>query len=362
MSPPPRMQAVPDGVVTLQDHALHARNALPGDLWAYFCGGAADEMTLHANKAAWDALSLLPRVLRGADPDMRTTLLGRPLAHPLLLAPVAFQALAHPDGEMASGHAAAAQGAGFVLPTQSSIPMEAVGQALAKDGDRGPLWFQLYPQADAGVTRDLLARAAAAGFEAIVLTVDAPVQGARDRQRRTGFRLPEGAAANLRPYPGTRAKANLHWPDLEDIVAATDLPVLAKGILHPDDARQALAAGARGVIVSNHGGRTLDTAVATATALPAVVEALGGRAPVLVDGGIRRGTDVLKALALGADAVLVGQPLVWGLATAGAMGVAHVIRLLLDELAMAMVLTGCRTLDDAAGVLLQSQPHPQKSA
>jgi 4-hydroxymandelate oxidase len=356
------MQPMPDGVVTLQDHRVRARQALAPDLWAYFCGGAADEITLHGNKTAWDRIELLPRVLRGAAPDLRTSLLGRTMAHPLLLAPVAFQGLAHADGELATGYAAAAQAAGFVLPTQSSVALETIGAALAADGDRGPLWFQLYPQDDPGVTHDLLARVAAAGFEAIVLTVDAPVQGARDRQRRAGFRVPDGAAVNLRPYPGTRAKSQLGWRDVEGVVAATHLPVLLKGVLHPDDARLALASGARGVIVSNHGGRTLDTATATATALPGVVDAVHGQAPVLVDGGIRRGTDILKALALGADAVLVGQPIIWGLATAGAVGVAHVVRLLLDEFAMAMALTGCRRVADAGEVLLQSQAGRPGSA
>ncbi len=362
-------RVLPEGVVSLSDHENHAQRVLGDATWAYFNGGAADEITLRANSQAWQNLALLPRVLRPlAGGHTRTTLLGRTLAHPILVAPMAYQRLAHPDGELATALAASALGAGLVLSTQASTPLEAVAQLVLAEPDRGPLWFQLYLQPDRGFTRALIQRAEAAGFEALVLTVDAPVQGARDRERRAGFKLPPGiSAVNLqgmtvptptRLLPGQSELFDgllTHAPTWEDVAwlqEQTRLPVLLKGINHPADARQARSLNVAGVIVSNHGGRTLDTVPATAALLPAIAQAVGGELPLLVDGGIRRGTDVLKAIALGATAVLVGRPVIHGLANAGASGVAHVLRLLRDELEMAMALTGCRTLADASSALL----------
>ena len=370
--PPLQRHAIPSGIVSLADHEERARQQLDDNAWAYFSGGAADEITLRANPAAWSQLPLQPRVLRAlVGGHTRTTLLGRTLAHPILLAPVAFQCLAHPDGERATAFAAAALGAGMVLSTQSSTPVEVVAQALRGDPGSGPLWFQLYLQHDRGFTRSLVQRAEAAGCEALVLTVDAPASGVRDRERRAQFRLPPGISAvhlaGLAPPPAPQLApgqsalfdALLHhaptWDDVQWLQSITRLPVLLKGILHPDDARQAATLGVAGLIVSNHGGRTLDTAPATAAVLPQVVQAvraIDNSLPVLVDGGIRRGTDVLKAMALGASAVLVGRPAIHGLANAGAAGVAHVLRLLRDELEVAMALTGCATLADASPALL----------
>ena len=368
----PARHTIPPGLVTLADHKQHARPQLDDNAWAYFSGGAADEITLRANRSAWDALPLWPRVLRPlAGGHTRVQLLGRTLAHPILLAPVAFQRLAHPDGELAMAYAAAALGAGVVLSTQASVSLESVAQAVLPDPGRGPLWFQLYLQPDRGFTQALVQRAEAAGYEALVLTVDAPTSGVRDRERRAGFRLPSGvgpvnlaglqtpASPPLSPGQSALFDGLLHhaptWDDITWLQSITRLPVVLKGVLHPADARQAVSVGAAGLIVSNHGGRTLDTAPATATALPRVVQAVGGAVPVLVDGGIRRGTDVFKAMALGASAVLVGRPAVWGLANAGAAGVAHVLRLLRDELEVAMALTGCATLAEATPALLEGQ-------
>ena len=368
----PARHTIPPGLVTLADHEQHARTQLDDNAWAYFSGGAADEISLRANRSAWDALPLWPRVLRPlAGGHTRVPLLGRTLAHPILLAPVAFQRMAHPDGELAMAYAAAALGAGVVLSTQASVSLESVAQAVLPDPGRGPLWFQLYLQPDRGFTQALVQRAEAAGYEALVLTVDAPTSGVRDRERRAGFRLPPGvgpvnltglqvpAPSALSPGQSALFDGLLHhaptWDDIAWLQSITRLPVLLKGVLHPADARQAVSVGAAGLIVSNHGGRTLDTAPATATALPRVVQAVGGAVPVLVDGGIRRGTDVLKAMALGASAVLVGRPAVWGLANAGAAGVAHVLRLLRDELEVAMALTGCATLAEATPALLEGQ-------
>lgn len=371
MSAVPGLQTVPAGIVNLADHEAHAHTVLDDNAWAYFAGGAGDEITLAANRLGWDALPLWPRVLRQlSGGHTRCTLLGRTLASPLLVAPMAFQRMAHPDGELATAYAAAALGAGMVLSTQSSLPLEPVAQAMRSMPGHAPLWFQLYLQHDRGFTRELIARAEAAGYEALVLTVDAPTSGARDRERRAAFRLPAGITAinlqGLRPAPAVALQpgqsamfdALLHhaptWNDIAWLQAQTRLPILLKGILHPADALQAARLGVDALIVSNHGGRTLDTAPATSRALPKVMAALreaGMTQPVLVDGGIRRGTDVLKAMALGASAVMVGRPIVWGLANAGAAGVAHVLRLLRDELEIAMALTGCATLADASPAL-----------
>ena len=352
---------IPAGVVSLADHEAAAHTRLDANAWAYFSGGVADEITLRANQAAWQQCLLQPRVLQVLQGGhTRVQLLGRTLAHPIFLAPVAYQRLAHPDGEVATACAASAQQAGLVLSTQASVHLETVAQAVGSDPDRGPLWFQLYMTHDRGFTRELVQRAERAGFEALVVTVDAPVNGARDRERRAGFCLPPGVSAvnlaGLPPAPTTTLasgesalfdgllRSAITWADIEWLRSQTRLPVILKGVLHPDDARLAMQLGVTGLIVSNHGGRTLDTAPSTAAVLPRIREALGADVPLLVDGGIRRGTDVLKAMALGANAVLVGRPYVYGLANAGALGVAHVLRLLRDELEIAMALCGCATL------------------
>lgn len=363
MSRIPAIEAIPPGIVSLADHEQHARGRLDDNAWAYFAGGAADEITLRASREAWDNILLSTRVLRRlVGGHTRLQLLGRTLAHPVLLAPVAFQRMAHADGEIASAYAAAMQGAGLVLSSQSSMPLEQVAQAMLGEATRGPLWFQLYFQHDRGFTRELVQRAEAAGYEALVVTVDAPSSGVRDRERRAGFKLPDGISAvnlaglppqkpvTLAPHQSRMFDALLTlaptWADIEWLKGVTHLPILLKGVMHPDDAHFAVVNGADGIIVSNHGGRTLDTTPATAHVLPRIREAVGKEYPVLVDGGIRRGTDVLKAIALGANAVLIGRPYVYGLANAGAMGVSHVLRLLRDELEIAMALCGCATLAD----------------
>ena len=362
---------IPPGVVALADYEAAARERLDAATWAYVQGGAGDELTCRANRDAWDALQLHPRVLRPlAGGHTRTELLGRTLSHPILLAPTAYQTQVHPDGELATAHAAAAQEAGLVLSIQAGTPMEPVARVMLAEPRRGPLWLQFYFfSTDRAALRAVIERAEQAGFEALVVTVDAPVSGARDRERRAGYRLPPGVSAvnlaGLMSSAPSRPLAEgqsalfddlLHaaptWDDIAWLRSVTRLPVLLKGVLHEADAREAVAAGVQGLLVSNHGGRTLDTAVATAWALPRVVEAVQGQVPVLVDGGIRRGTDVLKAVALGARAVLVGRPYVHALACAGALGVAHVLRLLRDELEIAMALCGCATLAEVRPEIL----------
>ena len=355
--------APPPHAVNLADYERLAQDQLSETAWAWLAGGAADEHTLKANTQAWSQWQLWPRVMRPlAGGHTRRPLLGRNLAHPIMLAPVALNRIVHADGEVGVACATSAQGAGLVLSTQASTPLEDVARAIRDDADRGSLWMQLYLQHDRGFNTEFVRRIEDAGYEALVLTVDAPCSGARDRERRAGPAAPAGVSAvNLRQLPPVSqagwqpAQSALydgllrHAPTWDDIVwlqSITCLPILLKGVLHPDDARQAQSMGLAGVIVSNHGGRTLDTTVSTAWALPRVVDAVGSDWPVLVDGGIRRGTDVFKALALGAHAVLIGRPYLHGLAVAGAIGVAHVIRLLRDEFEIAMALNGCRTLAD----------------
>jgi len=351
MSPSPQWGQLPAGLVSLNDHERHAQTVLDASAWAYLSGGAADELTLQANRTQWQNWHLLPRVLRPlTGSHTQVDMLGRRWAHPILVAPVAYQRLAHPDGEWATAMAAAAQRAGMVLSTQSSVSLASVAQAVLSEAERGPLWFQLYVQAQERLTLDLVHRAEQAGYEALVVTVDAPAGGVRDRERRAGFTLPANiSAVNV---SNTFCPSAPTWADLARLQRHTTLPILLKGIMHPADARQAVAMGFAGVIVSNHGGRTLDSAPGTLTMLPHIAQAVAGRALVMVDGGIRRGTDVLKALALGAQAVMVGRPIVYGLANAGAVGVAHVLRLLQDELTIAMAQCGCATLADVGPSLV----------
>ncbi len=366
MSFVPTVLPVPPGAVSLNDYAAHAQRAMDPAAWAYLDGGAADEITLRGNEAAWRRLQIIPRVLRPMDQGhTQVSLFGRTLPWPVMVAPMAFQKLAHSEGELAVACATAAQQCGLVASAQASTELEPIAQCFLDEPARGPLWFQLYMQPTREATLALVRRAEAAGYEALVLTVDAPVHGARDRERRSGFRLPAGIRAVNLPPSAAPEGANLFerlsnapgWADVEWLAEQTRLPLVLKGIPHPLDAQRALEAGAAGLIVSNHGGRTLDTMPPTAELLPAIVEEVAGRAPVLVDGGLRRGTDVLKALALGATAVLVGRPVLWGLAAAGAVGVAHVLRLLRDELEIAMALSGCATPSEAATLsLAKNQP------
>jgi len=307
-------------------------------------------------RAAWSRQRLRPRVLRDVSQvAMATTVLGSELQVPLLVAPMAYHRMAHPDGEAASAAGAAAAGAGYILSTQATMTVEEVAEAVP----RAMRWFQVYVVRDRGWTGDLVARAAAAGYRALVLTVDVPLLGNRLRDLRNDFRLPTGLRpANAPPAGAARqreldadplAQAGEFDPALTPELVGwlgerSGLPVLVKGVLRGDDALACLEAGAAGVVVSNHGGRQLDTVVATADALAEVAAAVGDRGEVYVDGGIRRGTDLVKALALGARAVLVGRPVLWGLAVGGAAGVERVLSGLAGELRLAMALCGARDL------------------
>jgi isopentenyl diphosphate isomerase/L-lactate dehydrogenase-like FMN-dependent dehydrogenase len=316
----------------------------------YFAGGAGDELTLRENVEAWGRWRLRPRVLNDVrEVSTAAEVLGGPVEAPILVAPVAYQRMAHPEAEAATAVGAAAAGTVMCLSTLSTTRPAEVAQA-APEGRR---WFQLYVFEDEGVTRALMEEAIASGSEAVVLTADAPPGGNRERDRRNRFNLPEelGTPSLDAAVGGERALSieqtfalmnhALTWADVESLAAQCSVPVLVKGVLTAEDAELALAHGAAGVVVSNHGGRQLDRSLATADALPEIAEALGGRGTLLVDGGIRRGVDVATALALGADAVMVGRPALWGLAAAGAEGVARVLELLRSELELTLALLGC---------------------
>jgi isopentenyl diphosphate isomerase/L-lactate dehydrogenase-like FMN-dependent dehydrogenase len=316
----------------------------------YFAGGAGDEITLRDNVEAWGRWRLRPRVLTDvAEVTTAAEVLGKPVTAPVLVAPVAYQGMAHPEAE--AGMAAGAAEAGTVMCLSTLANTRPAEVTAAAPGGRH--WFQLYPFNDEGATRALMEEAVDAGFEAIAVTVDAPPGGNRERDRRHGFTLPQeletpcltAATGGNREMTieETFALMNhaLTWSDVEDLVSECSVPVLVKGLLTAEDAELALEHGAAGVVVSNHGGRQLDRSLATGDALPEVAEALDGRGTLLVDGGIRRGIDVATALALGADAVLIGRPALWGLAAAGHEGVAAVLRLLREELELALALCGC---------------------
>jgi 4-hydroxymandelate oxidase len=353
-----------DTPLNLAEYERAAEQRLPRMVFDYYAGGAADEVTLRLSRTAWDELLLRYRVLADvSERTLATSILGHDLDFPVMVAPMAFQRLAHPDGELATMRAAQNAGAGMILSTLATASLEAVRAAAA-----GPLWFQLYIYRDRGVTEALVRRAERAGCTALVLTADAPLLGRRERDVRNGFHVPaefeipnltgnprntlagEGADGSaLAAFVEAHWDSSISWQDLDWLRSITELPILVKGIVRGDDARVALENGASGVIVSNHGGRQLDGAIPTAMALPEVAEAMDGEGALLVDGGIRRGTDVLKAVALGADAVLVGRPILWGLAVDGEAGARRVLQLLRDECDLAMALIGCRSLDDLTG-------------
>ena len=356
----------PEYLFNVHDYARAGRSRLAIDCRDYYEGGALDEVTLRENTAGWGRQKLYYRILAGVGQrDMTTTVLGRAISMPICVAPTAFHKLACEGGEIATARAAKSAEALFILSSLSNTAMEKV---FAEAGT--PKWFQLYVYKDREITKELVQRAEAAGAEAIVLTVDAPGLGTRERDMRNRFGLPDGLRVeNLAPlgkgnipevegsglaaYVRDNFKSDLGFDDLDWLCACTRLPVVVKGVCRGDDARKASEHGAKAVVVSNHGGRQLDTAPATCEVLPHVVEAVGDLCEVYVDGGIRRGSDVLKAIALGARAVLVGRPILWGLAVNGQQGAADVLTILRRELDEAMLLCGCTTLRDIDGALLK---------
>ncbi|CAN5521653.1 alpha-hydroxy acid oxidase [soil metagenome] len=338
-----------------------ARGRLQEAYADYYAGGAGDEQTLAENVAAWRKLWIRPRVMVDVSTvDTTCTLLGQRLALPLLLAPVAAARLLHPEGELAAARAAGGAGTVYCLSTRATTDLAQVAACAT-----GPLWFQLYADRDRARCERILARVAEHGFEALLLTVDFPVSARRERElRHDAVPLPPGVAlashlgeqltGDTKPVGGWNA--SLTWDDIAWIREACGLPVVVKGVLTAQDAQLALQAGAEGIVVSNHGGRQLDGAIPTAVALPEVAAAVAGRAPVLVDGGIRDGADVLRALALGADAVLIGRPYVWGLAAAGETGVRRVIDAFAQDLGRVLALSGCPGLADVSPDHLRAAP------
>lgn len=354
--------------INLSDFELAARERLSRMAYDYYASGAHDEITLRENQSAFARIPLHYRVLVDVSQrTMDTTVLGIPIRMPILIAPTAFHCLAHADGELATARAAGSRGTIMILSTLSNTSVEDVVAATS-----APVWFQLYVYRDRGATAELVARARAAGCKALVLTVDAPLLGTRERDVRNGFCLPAGLSVkNLMPaglhglpaapqdsglsaYIAALFEHALTWDVLQWLCSISELPVLVKGVVRADDALKAVENGAAGIVVSNHGGRQLDTAPATIDVLPRIVDAVGDRATVLIDGGLRRGTDVVKAIAYGARAVLVGRPILWGLAVGGQGGVEQVLDLLREELDLAMALCGCPRLEDITRDLL----HP----
>jgi 4-hydroxymandelate oxidase len=355
-------------LINLFDYEQSAREVMPAAYFDYYAGGAGDELTLRQNRLAFDRLFLRPRVL--VDVSQRslcTTLLGRAVAMPLIIAPTAMACLAHPEGEIAIARAAQESGIVNCLSTLSTKSLEEVAAATApeKSASLGAMnWFQLYVYRDRDLSERLLERAILAGYQAIVLTVDVAMRGLREGSLRLGLRLPPGltmknfdglhttAGVDVMAYVSEQFDPSLTWDDLKWIISRSPVPVLVKGILREDDARRAVDCGAQGVIVSNHGGRQLDTAMSALEALPEVAAAVGQQAAVYIDGGVRRGTDILKALALGAEAVMVGRPVLWGLAVGGQQGVERVLEVLRCELDMALALCGCPSIDAVTPDLL----------
>jgi 4-hydroxymandelate oxidase len=326
--------------VNLRDFETAARARLDPVYYDYFASGAQDELTVAANEAAFRGRTLVPRVLRGCGPPrLATTVLGHAASMPVLLAPTAFHRLAWPEAEVATGRAAATADVIMVAAMLSTVTVEEIAATGAK------LWFQLYLQPDLGFTESLVRRAEAAGCQALVVTVDSPALGRNERGDRNDFHdLPPGiSCANMGGAGHVRQvvlSPEISWTHLDWLRSVTRLPILLKGVLHPADARLAVDAGVDGLIVSNHGGRQLDTAPASLDRLPLIADAIDGRLPLLLDGGVRRGTDVAKAIALGAHAVAIGRPVLWGLAVAGEAGVRQVLDLLRAELTNALTLLG----------------------
>ena len=354
------MSAAPDcrEILSLQEFEEIARRSLTPMAYEFVASGAAEEHTVRWNREAFDRIRLRPRVLRVEAVDTRVTLLGRELAFPILLAPTAYQRVLHPDGELETARAAAAAGITWIVSMATTTAVGEIARTAAS-----PWWFQLYFQSDQAFTRDVVRQAEDAGCDVLCVTVDSPIIGPRNRQTRARFRLPADVRTPHLYDIGHRRQAIMDprrvaatWKDVEWVRSCTKLPLVLKGILDPEDAELAIQAGASAIVVSNHGGRNLDTAPAAIDALIEVADRVGGRVPLLVDGGIRRGTDIVKAIALGAAAVLIGRPYCYALGIAGAAGVCRVVEILRGELEAAMMLSGAPTIGAIDRSLLWDRP------
>jgi 4-hydroxymandelate oxidase len=339
-------------LVNVREFEALARERLDPVHYDYFAGAAQDEVTMRANESAFARLALVPRILRGAaPPSLDVTLLGADASMPIVMSPTAFHRLAHPEAERATARAAAEARTIMIAAMLSTVAIEDIAAEAGKVAEDPALWFQLYIQPDLGFTEAIVRRAEAAGCRALVVTVDSPALGRHERNDRNDFHdLPDGMRCeNLRELrggePGSVRQVvlspEISWRHIDWLREITSLPIVLKGALHPLDARLAVERGVDALLVSNHGGRQLDTVPATIDQLPIVAEAVEGRVPLLLDGGVRRGTDVVKALALGARAVAVGRPVLWGLAADGEAGVTRVLEMLRAETAHTLTLCGC---------------------
>lgn len=351
------LTSLPADLVSISDYARYAPDHIPHAIYEYIAGGGADEISLKQNRSKLDQWSILPKALVDCTQGTtQTQVLAEIWRHPMMLAPIAFHKLVHPDGELATAQAASILETGMMVSTLSSVELETIASELDS-----PKWFQLYFQQSREFSLTLVERAKAAGYTTLVVTVDASLHGIRNRAQRAGFTLPEGVSAvNLKDRPplpsasfdqsqsivfqGMMSEAPT-WDDIRWLMKQTDMPVVLKGILNPGDALKAKSLGVAGIVVSNHGGRTLDCLPSSIEMLPKIRDIVGDDYPILFDGGIERGTDVFKAIALGAHAVLIGRPQLYSLAVAGAVGVGHMLRILREELEVAMALAGTPTIE-----------------
>ena len=349
--------------VNLDEFEAIAREKLPHASYEYFAGGAGDEVSLRENRLAFERIALIPRVLRGGrERSSATSVLGVPVNFPALVAPIAYQQVADPEGELATARAVAAAGTAMCLSSLSTKSLEDVAEA---SGPARPLFFQLYAYRDRGLTDEIVLRAQANGFKALVVTVDVAVHGRREREYRNEFVLPDDCELPCVPVPADHdgplsphevtglMQSDLNWDDIERFIALSDLPVVIKGVLSAKDASIAAGLGVAGLVVSNHGGRQLDTAVAPIDVVAEIADAVGDQLEVLLDGGVRRGSDVVKAIALGARAVLIARPIVWALTADGQRGVELALSLLEAEINDTLALCGCATLSEVTPELLR---------
>jgi 4-hydroxymandelate oxidase len=334
-----------DDLINLFDFEKKAEQVMPKMAYEFLASGAADEKTLKWNREGFDNIKLNTHVLNDVSRvDTRTSILGQDLSCPILVAPTAFHKVMHPEGEVATARGAGLASTTFIVSSFTTTPVEEIARAASQ-----PLWFQLYLLQDRVFVKDLIQKVESLGIKALCITVDTPVAGARDRQQRAKFQLPAGMNTPYMVQTSSSGRViplqiSVTWKDIEWLRSIATVPILLKGILNPDDAEQSVKAGVSGIVVSNHGARNLDTVPATIEVLPHIAKRVNKRIPVLVDGGIRRGTDVVKAVALGANAVLVGRPVCYGLACGGAEGVARVLTILQTELQMAMALAGAASI------------------
>ncbi|HLB57861.1 MAG TPA: alpha-hydroxy acid oxidase [Gammaproteobacteria bacterium] len=345
-------------MVSLDEFEKYAKSILSQMIFDYFSGGACDEISVKKNREAFDNIDLIPRVLTGNNnPDQSTKILGQLISTPILIAPTSFHGMATPEGEIATIKAAKTVNTIMIASTMANTTLEEIASVQPNTS-----WFQLYLLNDKGATCDLINRAENAGYKSIVLTVDSQTLGIRYKDVLNQFKLPDHLeaknltsnirldkkkySANINCHANGLFDKTISWKDVEWLQTKTKLPIILKGILHKEDAKIAAASNIAGIIVSNHGGRQLDTAISPIAALPEIIEAINTNLTVFIDGGIRRGTDIIKAIALGADAILIGRPIIWGLIQNSTEGAIQVLRILQNELHVAMVLCGFSTITD----------------